>query len=348
MARITGKRGEVYVPTGDGLSISNVALTKNATKTIQGTEYANRFYATSARSAWNKGKNPTVRLQGIIGAPTLSPGTANNTVVLSALKWHKDNSGVQSYTSTQTLTLTRNTAGAQWHMIHIDNTTGSAAVTAGAVSASTTVFSDTWAATAGPAYVDVGRTLVAAVKLTPGAAGVVAVGDITYSLSDGTLIQERSDIPGFAVLPMEGGVLMNEALLGCHTAGAARTLYASYYDQYPLIAKLGDVDAFSLSGTNDTIELEAMGDYSPETDLSGSVKWSGSFSRFYVGDNAMFGMALQRRTAIVRLYPDSGDSTKYYEGAVIISDWGTDVSLGAGVKENVSFTGDGNLELRGV
>ncbi len=57
---------------------------------------------------------------------------------------------------------------------------------------------------------------------------------------------------------------------------------------------------------------------------------------------------MERRTAIVRLYPDSESSSVYYEGAIIISSWGVSVGVGAAVKENISFNGDGNLELRGI
>lgn len=346
MARITGKRGELWIPTGDGISLSNQALTKNATKTIQGVAYANRFYGTSSRTAWNRSKGMSARLQGIVGEASITPGTANDTVDVSAFTFYRDNGAAVSVAA-QTVTLSRAAAGAQWHML-VTSVTGGVSAVAGKVSASTSAFVDTWDAVAGPAYISTDETLIGAVKLTPGSAGPVAAGDITYSLASGTLIQERSDIPGFAILPMEGGVLLNEALLGCHTAGAARTVYASFYNQYPLVTKIGDVDTWSLSGSSNTVSMEAMGDYAAETDFSGPVTWSGSFSRFYVGDARAWDTAMERRTAIVRLYPDSESSSVYYEGAIIISSWGVSVGVGAAVKENISFNGDGNLELRGI
>jgi hypothetical protein len=347
MPRITGKKGVLYIPLADGLSISNAALTKSATKEIGGVSYANRFYGTSSRSSWQKSKDPTVRLQGIVGEATITPGTANNTVDVSAFSYYDDNGAVNTSTAA-TLTLTRNADGAQWHMIHVTNSSGTASVTVGVVSASTTAFVETWAATAGPAYVATTETLIGAVKLTPGGAGLVSAGDIVYSFpTAGTLLQERSDIPTFSILPMEGGVLLNAALLGCHTAGAARTLYASYYDQYPLMAKLGDIDGWTLGGSSDTTSMEACEDYAAQTDLSGAAKWNGTLSRFYISDETVFAMAMQKRTAILRLYPDGDITTKYYEGAVIIKSWGISVSVGSAVKESVSFDGDGNLELRG-
>jgi hypothetical protein len=176
---------------------------------------------------------------------------------------------------------------------------------------------------------------------------LVAAADIVYKLpTAGTLLQERSDFPTYTVLPMEGGVLLTEALLACRTGPVARTVYATFYDQYPMIARIGDIEGWALSSTSDTTKMEAQGDFSPEVEISSSLSWSGSLSRFYVADTNIFATANQRRTAIVRLYPDSNDTTKYYEGSIIVKSWGTDVSMGNAVKENITFDGDGNLEFR--
>ena len=349
MARITGKRGELYLPTGKGNSLSNQALTVSASKEIQGTTYTNRFYGTSSRSAWNKSETITARLQGIVGEITISPGTANDTIDVTAGSYHKDTSGVQTSTAGTGVSVTRDADGAQWNMVTIDTGSGTVKVTAGLATASVTAYNDTWAASGGPAYIGTDEILVGVVRLTPGSAAVVTSAEIFYTLVDGaTLAQERSDIPTFSILPMEGGVLLTEALLACKTAGARRTVYADYYDQYPLLAKVGDIEGWTLTGTSDTVELEALGDFAPEKDLSGAVSWSGTFTRFYVADERVWVNAMQRRTAgIIRLKPDSNNSTVYYEGAVIFSDWGTGAALGDGTKENVSFEGDGNLEFRG-
>jgi hypothetical protein len=113
------------------------------------------------------------------------------------------------------------------------------------------------------------------------------------------------------------------------------------------MAKLGDIDGWTLGGSSDTTSMEACEDYAAQTDLSGAAKWNGTLSRFYISDETVFAMAMQKRTAILRLYPDGDITTKYYEGAVIIKSWGISVSVGSAVKESVSFDGDGNLELRG-
>jgi hypothetical protein len=288
----------------------------------------------------------SVRLQGITGEVTIYPSTTNDKVWVSPFKLYKDNGAVVTASTAQELTLTRDAAKAQWHMIKTD-AAGTAAIITGTLSSGTS-FNDVWDTAGGPQYVGAADILIGAVKLTPGSAGPVAAANITYTLSTGTLIQERSDIPGYTILPVEGGILLNEALLGCHTAGATRTAYASFYDQYPLLSKVGDIEGWTLSGTSDTIEMEAAEDISAQVDLSGSIKWSGTFNRFYVQDDRVWKNAMERRTAILRLWPDANDTAIYYEGAVIIKDWGIDATVGNAIKENISFDGDGNLELRGM
>jgi hypothetical protein len=49
--RITGKRAQLYAPTGAGISLSNQALTTAASKVIQGTTYTNRFLGTASGTA---------------------------------------------------------------------------------------------------------------------------------------------------------------------------------------------------------------------------------------------------------------------------------------------------------
>jgi len=223
------------------------------------------------------------------------------------------------------------------------------AVTAGTVTGSATAFNDTWGADGGPPYITTSQTLLGVVRATPGSATTTTAAEISYYMFDGTtFLQERSDTPGFSIINMEGGILLNSTLLGCHTAGATRTAYATYYDQYPILTKFGDVDGFTLATNSDVIEMEAFGDFSPESDFAGAIKWSGTLSQFYVADKNLWSNVNERRTAIIRLWPNSNSSSIYYEGSVIFSDWSIDVSLNNPVKTPVSFTGDGPLELRGA
>jgi hypothetical protein len=349
MARIAGKRGEIYIPVGKGNLITNAALSMSASKTIQGVARTNLFYGTSTRSAWNKGQTPTVRLQGVVGEVAITPGTAADTINVAAFSYHKDNAGVSTGTAATGVNITRHATIAVWNMVTVSNATGTVAVTAGTVTGSATAFNDVFDTDGGPAYIAAGLTLLGVVRANPGSATTTLTSEIHYTdVAGDTAMQERSDTPGFYILNTEGGVLMNATLLGCHTAGATRTAYASYYDQYPLLTKIGDIDAFTLNTSSDVIEMEAFGDFSPETDFAGAIKWSGTMSQFYLADRTLWANVNERRTAILRLWPDSNNTTIYYEGSVIFSDWSIDVSLNNAVKTPVSFTGDGPLEYRGA
>lgn len=346
--RRTGKSGEFWAPFGDGLAYVNQALTVVASKTIQGVAYAKRFFATAARTAWNRAKTLTVRLQGVVGEVTIRPSATNDTVIVSVASLHKDNTGAQARTEHSVL-LTRAAAGAQWHMIWLDHGSDAAGVTAGALNAGVATFSETFGVDSGPALIAVDKTLVGAVKLTPGAAGPVLASDIVYTLSDGTLLQERSDLPTFVRLPMEGGILLESALLECHTGPAPRKAYADFNDMYPLIGKVGHMEKVSLGGSSDTTIMEAMGDTAPEADFNGPPKSNGSASRFNVLDGVAFALAMQRRVGIIRVKPDGASNPNvYYEAAVLVKSWGTEIGVGSKIMENMSFDIDGNLELRGL
>jgi len=349
MPRKTGRRGAFFLPVSEGVAITNEALALSASKTIGGTAYTDRFLGTSSRTAWNKAQALSARVQGIVGEVTISPGAAADQIDVTAFSYHKDNTGVQSAAATDALGITRDSAGAQWNMISVSNATGTVVVTLGAVSASTTAYNDTWGSPGGPALIPVANTLVGVVRPVPGTAAITLSSEIFYKMVDGTtFLQERSDLPGFAVLPVEGGILLNEATLKCHTGTVGRVAYATFTDQFPFLAKVGDIEGLTLAGSSETTEMEAMEDLAPEKDIAGSPSSNGTISRFYVQDARMFGLAMQRRIAgIARIYPDYNDTTKYYEMAIIVTDWGTSLGINDAIKEDVSFEVDGLLEQRG-
>jgi len=220
--------------------------------------------------------------------------------------------------------------------------------TAGIAITGTNTFNDTFGAAGGPAYIPADNILIGATKLVGGAAAVVTQAEITQQLSNGTPLVERYDIPSYDTIPLEGGVLFQKALLACHTSNTTAQVFASYYDLYSQVTKLGDVDGWDLTKDQSTVELEAMNDLSPLVDFSGAGKFSGKFSRFYVQDDTAWKLGVTVGVAYIRLYPDSDDSTRYWEGVALIPGWSTAASITAGIKENLSFIGYGAFELRGI
>ena len=107
-SRITGKAGQVWIPTGDGISVSNAALVMAALKTLQGKNYTNRFYATSSRSMWNRGMGISARIQGIVGEASITPASGNNAVQTNAFSFYKDNGAIQSAPADTNIAITSN------------------------------------------------------------------------------------------------------------------------------------------------------------------------------------------------------------------------------------------------
>jgi hypothetical protein len=169
---------------------------------------------------------------------------------------------------------------------------------------------------------------------------------IYYSLpTAGTLIQERSDIPSYRVLPMEGGILLDEALIKNHTGALERTAYASFMSQKNCLADVGHSTDWSLDTSRPIGKMPAQGDVGSPAGFTDLMEWSGSLARFAVG-SAASKLAVFGGAGYVRLYPDRNLSLEFWEGAVLFSGYGTGAALGADVKETLSFTGNGTLELR--
>lgn len=347
MSRRTGRKGAMFIPVGVGNLRTNIELSPAASKTLGGVTYTDRFVGTATRSAWNKGLPHTFRAQGINGEVTIKPGTANDTVDVSIFQYFKDNTTVQTSAAIVTLTLTRDAAKAQWHCIHAPVATGVADKTAGVLSANT-AFVDTFGAAGGPALIPVADIMLGAVKLTPGAAGPVLASDIVVALSTGALLQERADMPHGTKCSLAGGVLFKSALLKCHAGDLARKVFATFYDQYPYLTQIGDIDGWTLNGTRDTTKLEACEDIAPELDFASAAAFNGTLARFYMGDATMFKMAMQRGSAILKLFPDYDEPANYFEASAMFKSWSIGVAMGSGIKENESFECDGPVEAVGI
>ena len=176
----------------------------------------------------------------------------------------------------------------------------------------------------------------------------ITILEIVYSNAAGALIQERADVPSYELCPVLGGVLLSAALEACHTTATTRKVYASFYDIMPVLQGIVHSTKWGLTGTGGVVKMPGQGDAGTPSDASQSVDWAGSFERYYVADAILFKMAMQRRYAIVRLYPDRDATTEYFEGAVIMTSWGMTSDQGAAMMEPVAFQGDGTLEAVGL
>lgn len=342
--RQTGKYGVVYLPNGAGISVSNQALTPVASKEIGGTTYTDRFVYKSG-SMWNKGQALSVRVAGISGELSLlEPGTSADKISLKACAFFKDNSSTTAtvVSAQADLALTRPTSGSSTvvNLIVVDVATKAASVVAGTQGTRVATIN----AAGGYPYVGVDKLVIGAVALDSTASATVLAEEIEYVYyGTSRLVQERCDLPGYDILPAEGGVLLQEALPKIHTGGLARVVYASFYDQSAVLMQAGDTSKWDISTDIGTVEMIAQNDLFGQKDTVGAPKWSGSISRFYVKDDLLFKLALEQKRAIVKLYPNKNESTKYYMGAVIIKSWKHSCAENAAQVNDISFEGDGNL-----
>lgn len=350
-SRLTGDYGQFWAPSAAGVLTSNALLTKSASKTIGGTAYANRFWGTAAATYWNKAQGESltneVRIQGVVGGPTISPAASltNNAIDVPSFSYYQDNGTIATSVAITDLLCVRPAAGKyNWNLVIVTMATGIITTVQGTDGGS---YSDTFGAAGGPPLVATTALIVGAVKLYSDVAAVIAGSSITYTLSTGALIQERSDYPGFTVLPMEGGILLNEALPACHTGPVPRNVYASYYDQRPLMIPIGDTEEWTLAMSNTVTEQKAQNDLAAQSRV-GTPSYSGSLKRFYVKDLALFANACQRKSGFLRLFPNKDNTSQYYELAAVFSSFNLGCGVGANMEETVNFTVDGLPEARGI
>lgn len=339
MARQTGKFGQVLIPLNDGALNTNVELTLEATKEIQGVTYTNRFYGHASKH-WNGSKAPSFRPQGFIGSVDVSPvASVNDTVSITACQYYADNGSAQTMAA-QRQALVRDATKNQIHAITVNAATGSIGVTTGVASVAS--FSDTFGADAGPALLSVGKLCAVEIRLTPGAAGVVASGDICVTNLAGELVQERADVPSGEIFYLHGGVLFSSALRACHTGNIPRKVFATFYSQTAVLAALAHTTKWGVSMTSASTTLPAQGDAAANADVSGPPAWTCTFERYAV-DQQLSKLMMNTRYGFVRLYRDR-NVAEYREGAVIITGLTENVDQGAADTEAITMTGNGPLE----
>ena len=347
--RKNGNEGQISVPLNDGQAVSNAALTPSASKTIMGTAYTDRFCGHTL-THWNRKATAStpisVRVTGIIGAPTITPHASADKCVTSAFTLYKDNGTAITVPADTDVSLSRPVGDvAKWNAIVVSDA-GAVTAVAG-TDASDTTFLETFGTAAGTIpFTPVGSYLCGLVKLSASASAVIVPADVCYTLpTAGTLIQERSDIPSYKILPMEGGILLDSALIKNHTGSLARVVYASFMSQKNCLAALYHTMSWSLSTSRAIGDMPAQRDIATDSDFTGPLTWSGSFDRYSV-DSILAKLAVYGGTGCVKLYPDANIPAEYWEGTVRFGSFGTGAAQGSPNKDTLSFNGDGTLEWR--
>ena len=356
----TGRYGKLKSAINDGVAFTNQALTPVASKVIGGKTYTNRFVTLPGQTHWNKNpeKKATFCIQGIIGETTVTPGAANDKISVGALSYYKDNTRTNGVLTVSTaaantaVAVTRPSAGtAIWVAILLDIAAGtfsalSGKEVTGTRTALVSEFGDPSSGTAGAMpLVGVDKLIVCMVKVDSNSAALFSASDITYVDDNGRLIQERSDIPNAQEILLEGGVLLGEALLPCHTGAIGRVVYASGYSQVTSLSDVADLINWKISVSRGVTSMPGKGDAPPGKEIGSGEDVSGSAS-FYQTGRSRFDL-FRKSGGYVILYPDSRDTTQYFEGAAIFSSFDENNDDGAMVN-NINFGIDGFLERRGA
>jgi|GEM_PF-1393937 len=115
------------------------------------------------------------------------------------------------------------------------------------------------------------------------------------------------------------------------------TVTGEYYDTVQVAYATG----WKLDLKTGVFETTALGDTTRSFMATGLVDWSGSFERFYE-DDTWAALVAAGSTPIFKFYEDA-PSDRVWIGYGAISDWGVTVDVGELIKENVSYSGKGDI-----
>lgn len=344
--RKTGKYGTILVAQDEGFPRVNVPLVLSAEKTIQGEVYEKRFFGVDGGAFINMSKPKSARLQGLVGSAYVLPDPSgdDDKISVSDIRFFKDNGDAESVAAS-IQTLVRASIGEKiWAAIVVDFTAATPVIgivygTPGAA------LLESFGTAAGtfPLLTDK-QLLIVGVQLDDTSAPIVQA-DIVTRFSDGTVLQERSDMPKFDWMPLEGGILVQDALLPCHTDDTPRNAWISFHDQINSLVELGHTTQWGVTMTLPNIDLPAQNDISPQAENSGPGEWTSTLDRYAV-DETLFDIAQRVKTVVVKLYRDRKDLTRYYHGVALVTDFGETVDQTSGIMNNMSLKGVSPLEFR--
>jgi len=308
-APATGKNGKVSITTGDGNLLSLEAMTLQASYTLRGEVLANQVYLLGTGKTlinMRSAKEPHVYIDGIIDGLEITPGTANDTIDVSAGTIMV--SGVETSISAQTgVAVARTvTAGEScWLSIGVDKVSKVVAAVAGAVvSGTATALLDTWVdgGTAGARpTVPVDNLLVGLIQSTSAPAAIILSSAIKY------YDRESSDID-VEVLPNIGGAKITTALIKCHTGSLGRVLNFTGYYMDDVISEIGTAKSWSLNPASNQVSEQI---FSRTVSITETGAWSFSFSQLATDTKAKDNILKRQGYAGFRLtYPNGG----YWQG----------------------------------
>lgn len=285
---------------------------------------------------------PEVRLDGVLSGCSITPGSADSSVDVSAGEYYI--AGVKYSLTANTVTaLARPATSGQVIVtsLTVDN--------AGAVTktpAAEGVATATRGSNGGPPFLPVGEVLIGYVTITTVAAAVVTVSEIDSQS------KERAAIPsakinyhdGLGSNPQNVGIIeMANVLSKIHAATAAgpgtacRKVFAAY--SAALFEEIPDTKDFKFDEDISTYKSKAYRDDAEETAM-GTPSWSGGFSAYFKTVEDILGL-IKNSKRWIKHYPDAS-LTAHWVGRAVIK-VGRETPVENTLSASVSLEGSGAL-----
>jgi hypothetical protein len=328
----TGKNGAVYVNTGDGTAENLTAMTKQASYAYNGVTYVNRAYLLGAGKTlinMRPEKEPSITLAGIIDGLEISPGTANDTAVISDGSLVDDNGTVVAcaHTSADSLAFTRPAAtqGA-WVAISVNKSTGAVTATKGTDTTAGTGIAallDTWGSAAGQRpLIPVADLLVGLLAVTNGAA-VLLNSEISYD-------DREEDNVDVEVLPNVGGALVSRALPVIHVGALSRPVKFTGYYLDNVMSLIGTAKSWTFSPSTNEVTDSTFTRNIAITEIGG---WSFSFEQLMTDNKVWLAVKNRQGFGAVRLVTPNAH---YWQGAATMA---PTFNCAVGALNNISVAG---------
>lgn len=323
MARHTGRAGKVFAQIGAGTKYQGIELADSGDHKT--------FAASATQRPWGDTPKPKIKPNGVLSGleVIIDNAAANDTVDIKAgTAWLK---GVKTTLIAGTLaTIARPLVAGQVLITAITLTeAGAFAKVAGTEGAA----GGARGAAGGPPFIPTTSIELGEVALFGLPAAVITADEID------TAGAERGFIPGFEPDHVNGAGIASIILEAKHTATTARKVYADF--RVTQLAEVGGVREWSLDVGKDTAETMAMGDTYKKS-VPTFRNWSGKLSCYF--DNPFwFELCDRDGYAQIKLRSDENDPFEFVGIANV--EWGIKAPSSDVVTEDVSFTGNGPVQL---
>lgn len=329
------KKGSVEVPVDGGQFVDFMALTLQASYSIESATLANLVYLSTGKTRWNKNKYATgdILINGLVSGGAVIPGAADKVSV--ALGVVNINGVAVSFTADSALAITR-PANTKYAI-------GAVTVsTAGALAFTKGTDGDAYDWTGG--YGGAGQmplvatnvAVIAYVGMYDDDAGVVDSSQI--------IVGESANVP-FNIDWDRGGIIFSTALVANHTGPVRRNIYARFYTQDNSLQPVLHIQEATLTIDRGVPVETTNNDSGFRTfeDL-GLVGWKLDLKK-YRGDQFWIEKMVDPATSnfFLKMYEDTTD-TWYYRGLGILNGPLPISVAKRGVREEaLSFQGSGEL-----